>query len=461
MKLWQKISAICVIVLLAIVVLCSALLLVQSKNSILSLTVQHAKDKQRTLKNAFVSMADYYIAEDTGDAAKYSMVVYCFSRFADETGVLVHGQETIVSQAAVCPEKILSLPTENAALSDNEAQMYLGEIEGRNMLIVGSKAFIRTQLYDVYVVEDISAVYNEIAGMIGRFCLICISGIAVGTVMIIVLVRRVSKPLSRLGITARQIAGGNYTKRADVCGRDEVGLLAEDFNRMADAVETHVAELTETAQRQRLFIGDVTHEFKTPMTSILIHSDTLLNTKMSEEDAARSLMHIYDQCRWLERLTQKLLKLVVLKKDITLRDEPVAALFNAVYDSTGELMQERGTPLVVECAADTLPMDFDLMCSLLINLVDNASKASEEGQSIRLRADGNVIEVRDSGCGIEKQEIEKLTEPFYMVDRSRGKRKGGSGLGLALVRQIADAHNARLVIESVPGCGTCVQVVFP
>lgn len=460
MKLWLKISIICIIVLLVIVILCSTLLLIQSKNSILELTIQHAKDKQKSLQNAFSSMAGYYISKDTGDAAEYSLVKYCFSRFADETSVLVYGDETVISQVTIHPEKILPLPSDEAQLHSDEPLMYMGEIEGRSILIIGNKTRIQARRYSVYVVEDISTVYNQIIQMMWRFALINAAGIIIGTVLIMILVRRASRPLSRLGITTRQIAKGDYSKRTDIHTRDEVGQLAEDFNHMADAVESHIAELTETAQRQRLFIGGVTHEFKTPLTSVLIHSDTLLNTKMSEEDRARSLAHIHDQCRWLERLTQKLLKIVTLKQDIMLRDEPVAALFDAVYDSTHALLQERRTPLVLECSTDTLPMDFDLMRSLLINLIDNASKASTPGQRIFLHAYNNVMEVRDWGSGIVEEEIERLTEPFYMGDCSRSKRKGGSGLGLALVRKIADAHNARLVIESAPGSGTRVKIIF-
>ncbi|NLB43019.1 MAG: two-component sensor histidine kinase, partial [Clostridiales bacterium] len=96
----------------------------------------------------------------------------------------------------------------------------------------------------------------------------------------------------------------------------------------------------------------------------------------------------------------------------------------------------------------------------LINLIDNASKASEAGQPIFLRARGKVIKVIDSGKGISKDEIPHATDPFYMADPSRSKAKGGSGLGLTLVKRIADAHNAQLIIESEVGLGTTVRLIF-
>ena len=109
---------------------------------------------------------------------------------------------------------------------------------------------------------------------------------------------------------------------------------------------------------------------------------------------------------------------------------------------------------------DTLNMDADLMQSALINLVDNASKASASGQEIAMRAYDGVIEVSDSGMGISQSELERITEPFYVVDKSRSKKLGGSGLGLALVKEIVNAHDAALEIESSVGAGTTIRVRF-
>ena len=100
------------------------------------------------------------------------------------------------------------------------------------------------------------------------------------------------------------------------------------------------------------------------------------------------------------------------------------------------------------------------MLSALVNLVENARRASSPGESILLFAHNNSIEVIDHGKGIPKEEIPRITEPFYMVDRSRSKLNGGSGLGLALVQKIAEAHGAHLLIESAENTGTTIRFVF-
>lgn len=455
MKLWQKVSITSIAVLLVVVTTCSALLLLQTKDNIIQLTTEQAQTEQRNLSTSFSEMVQYYLNDESNSVVKQSAINYCFKRFANDSSVLIGKEGTIYSAVSVKPEKIL--PIDN----DNEQKVLLEKIGGRNILIVGSGLILLNDHYSVYTIKDVTEIIDNIIAMTWRFVLICGIGIIVGTLFIIGLVRHANKPLIRLKDATRCIAVGEYDKRAQVQSKDEVGELATDFNAMVDAVQYHISDLEETAKRQQLFIGGLTHEFKTPLTSMIIHSDTLLSADLNKEEAQNSLIHIHTQCRWLERLTQTLFKLITLEEDIKIKSENVKTLFDDIIESTAETMRERDTPLKSECNIESLKMDYDLMKSLLINLIDNASKASEPGQSIALRAYDNALEVRDNGKGIPKGEIERITDPFYMVDRSRSKKTGGSGLGLALVKRIADAHDAQLVIESQMNIGTTMKVIFP
>ena len=105
--------------------------------------------------------------------------------------------------------------------------------------------------------------------------------------------------------------------------------------------------------------------------------------------------------------------------------------------------------------------DEDLLISFLLNLIDNGCKASEEGKILILRAEERRIGVQDFGRGIPEEELERITEPFYMVDKSRARREGGAGLGLALCRQIAEVHGGQLKIRSREGAGTFVWLEWP
>lgn len=123
-------------------------------------------------------------------------------------------------------------------------------------------------------------------------------------------------------------------------------------------------------------------------------------------------------------------------------------------------VKEKGMQLVMSCTMGSMPMDVDLMESLLVNLIDNAIKASRPGDTIDVLAMNHKITVRDWGKGIPPEEIPKITEAFYMVDKSRSKKAGGIGLGLALCKQIAALHHGHLEIESWLDDGTSISVVF-
>lgn len=452
MKLWQKVSLICSAVLTSIVLLMGGLLLREAEQSILDLTYQQSSDKQRNLSASFSEMSNYYLEDSDTKPVEYSLVKYCFSRFADSTCVLMKGSETLYSNVAVDMSRYI--------IKGYDAEQFEEEIGGRQILITGSNVNVRNERYAVYVVEDITGVYESITRMVWRFALIGGVGILLGFVLIGLLVRRSMQPLAVLKTAAGRIAAGGYGERATVLSKDEVGALANDFNRMAEAVENHIGELIETAERQRLFIGGATHEFKTPLTTVILNADTLQNAYMDEEERQTALSYIERQCKWLERMTQKLLKLITLKQDIELKPSSVPQLFERVEESMAETLRQRDTRLISECKLNTLSMDADLMQSVLINLVDNASKASAPGQAVTMRAYDDVIEVSDNGIGIPESELARITEPFYVVDKSRSKKLGGSGLGLALVKEIVNAHGAALEIESSVGVGTTIRVRF-
>lgn len=454
MKLWQKTSLICIAVLLVIVTACSAVLLIHSKNSILELTYSRARDRQKSLASSFSEMAGYYIAENDSRTVENSLVNYCFSRFADSSSVLMRGDETLYSGVSVNPRAFLPLP-------ENEYSMKIAEreIDGRNVLIAGSLVAVRNTSYAVYVVEDISTTYNSIVSLAWTFAAVSLAGILLGAGCIALIMHRSTRPLTSLAKTARQIAGGDYSMRVDVHTQDEIGALAGDFNLMAEAVETRIAELMETAERQRLFIGGVTHEFKTPLTALLLHSRMLRRANMTDEEKDASLEHIESQCEWLERLVQTLLKLITLEREIERRPCEVDALFDTVRQNTQKSLADRGVTLITHSGGGTLNCNTDLIQSLLINLVDNAAKAYDADapdKRVLLTFSGDTIEVRDFGRGIPEQAMERIFEPFYMVDKSRSKKNGGSGLGLALVKRIAEAHDAELTVNSGAGKGTTV-----
>ena len=462
MKLWIKISLICTATLFLIVSTGGTVLLWNSREHILDITIQATVKSLNNLGTSLSGMVGYYGKEDEDALVQKTLIGYCFNTLsrnivsADAATALYLGQEAVKSDLVFEPETLL--PSDR--LGETPAYQ-LSSIVGRRILLVGVKKKLLSQTYCIYLVQDVTDVYTDINRMILQFIAIGTAAILAGAALIVLLVRLATRPLKDLSQSARRIARGDYDQRAAVHTRDEVGDLAQDFNAMAQAVQAHFLRQEELMKRQQLFIGGLTHEFKTPLTSIIGHSETLLYTKLPQEARDNSLQHIHEQCRWLERLTQKMLRLVTLREAIERREQPVEPLLEAVRKSVAETLEKRGVGLSVACEMDALAMDYDLMLSLLVNLVDNAAKASSQGQIVELSAYDHTIEVRDHGIGMAGEELERIVEPFYMVDRSRSRRMGGSGLGLALVKAIADAHGARLCIDSAPMQGTTAKVFFP
>ena len=198
------------------------------------------------------------------------------------------------------------------------------------------------------------------------------------------------------------------------------------------------------------------------MTAISGYAQTLLSTKISRQNEEAALFYIYEECGRLERLSKKMMKLLELDQDnsLTLTDTPVSHLFEAAAKSCEVILKDK--QITLECMehGEHFLMDLDLMTDVLINLIDNGVKASDNGSRMILRAYDNIIEVQDFGQGIPAEEQEKIMEPFYMVDKSRSRKSGGAGLGLALTALIAKRHNISIQIDSKEGNGTRIILQF-
>ena len=457
MKLWQKLALISSGLAVLSVLLCSALQTGLARESMLSAARTQALDRQRALSSSFQEMADLHSAGEEPETVRRSLVNYCFRRLADEKAVLIIGGEVYYSQLALDPRDYLSFQETSREASAEVTAL------GRKLFICGTRLYLAAYPDEsclVYTVEDMSPVYHSLERLVLRFALIGAVCALLCSGLVIVLLRRAMRPLAALKDAASQIAAGDYSKRLRLETGDELGQLAASFDSMAGAVERNIDELRDINRRQKLFIGGVSHEFKTPLTGIILSADALQNTYMSEQEQARAVERIAAQAKWLEALGQKMLRLLTLEREISTGPVDVPELFERLRESTESALEQQGVELKTDCRAERLNGDAELLRAALINLVENAARASEPGQSVRVSAYDNILEVADSGRGMEPETLKHVTEPFYMADKARSKKHGGVGLGLALVEETARAHGAELKIESKAGEGTRVKLIF-
>ncbi len=459
MKLRHKISLLAGSILLLVLLICAGALLLYARKTILALAEDQARDKQSALAASFSSMARYYSVPEDSDAARESLIHYCFTQFADQEGVLMRGSEPLCSSVSVDPS-LYAVPDRE----DARTAVYQGKVDGRQLLIVASLEWVQADTLYVGLVRDITEVYDAMARLTRLFLLVCAAGVVLGMGLLFLAVKKSTAPLSRLTAATGEIAAGAYDKRVTVSGRDEVSDLGRSFNRMAEAVENRIADLTEQNERQRLFIGGVSHEFKTPLAAVRLHGDLLQSAKLSEAERADSLQHIRRAGAYMTRMTQSLMELLLLDQGIETEETDPADLLIAVESAARDSLATRGVTLVIDRqAASPLPLNRTLMTSLLLNLIENAARSydsEDRDKAVTLRACDRCFEVTDHGRGIPAEAQARIFEPFYRVDKSRSRKQGGSGLGLALVKAIADAHGATLSLESEPGRGTTFRVQF-
>lgn len=278
--------------------------------------------------------------------------------------------------------------------------------------------------------------------------------------------RVLTAPLESLSRASRAIADGQLSSRSRVRSRDEIGLVARDFNAMAETLEANISQLEQAMARQERFMGAFAHEVKTPMTSIIGYADLIRGQTLTLEEQSEAADYIFSEGRRLESLSQKLLELLVLKRGgAALTPASPAALVQGLVRRLAPLYAAQGISLTYACGRGKCLLEPDLVKSLLLNLLDNARKALDgQGGAIHVQAEllpgGCRISVRDSGRGIPPAALEHLTEDFYRVDKARARAQGGAGLGLSLCREIAALHSGELRFDSAPGLGTTVTVIL-
>lgn len=316
------------------------------------------------------------------------------------------------------------------------------------------------------IVYDITSVYAARAQEQNTFRLLLIAIFVVGSITSMIAASLLTKPLEKLSSLAQHISHGDYSARLHIHSGDEIEALANDFNNMADTIEDNISELHFSMEKQEQFMGSFAHELKTPMTSIIGYADLLRSQNMSEDETNEAANYIFSEGKRLESLSLKLLDLLVVKNQETILTptDPALAVRNVINVMKPELAKEHIT-LKSSCRKGYCMMDIDLFQSLIINIIDNARKAIDDNGLIHVagtvRDDNYVIIIKDNGRGMPPEEITRISEAFYRIDKSRSRAQGGAGLGLAICSKIAEIHQAKIKYKSAVGRGTVVTITLP
>lgn len=259
---------------------------------------------------------------------------------------------------------------------------------------------------------------------------------------------------------------GRGTARGEYGGREyqfDLSRIASDGKVIgAVLLAFDITERRNAEQLRREFSANVSHELKTPLQSIIGSAELLETGMVKPEDAPRFVGRIRKEASRLVSLIEDIIRLSQLDEGVSLPEEPVEIL-----ELAGEVMSaleasaaEKQITLTLSGSGFRVKGVRRLLYEILYNLCDNAIKYNVPGGSVRIAAQGNTLTVTDTGIGIPREHQDRVFERFYRVDKSHSKQSGGTGLGLSIVKHAAAHHGARLMLESTPGEGTSVSVIF-
>ena len=270
-----------------------------------------------------------------------------------------------------------------------------------------------------------------------------------------------SRRLHRILTSLRIIREGDYTHRVIMGGQDELAYLGEEFNDLTEKLQA-------SENKRRQFVSDASHELKTPLASIKLLTDSILQNDMDKDTMREFVCDIGNEADRLTRMSEKLLSLTRIEsqEDGDCEIVNISPTVRRVTRMLSGAAQANDIKIQFHCKQDSpiLILEDDLY-QIVFNLVENGIKYNIPGGTLNVTLDRNdenaVLSISDTGVGIPEDAISHVFERFYRVDKARSRKSGGSGLGLSIVKNLVERNQGTIAVTSVPGQGTTFTVNFP
>lgn len=315
----------------------------------------------------------------------------------------------------------------------------------------------------VFAVTPVLVVNELLSTVIKIFLAAAVVPLIIMFIAIYIMTYRLTKPLKLMSQASRAMAKGDFSKRIPVMSDDEIGELAVSFNMMTNS-------LAQLEGMRKSFVANVSHELKTPMTTIGGFIDGILDGTIEPEKQSYYLGIVSDEVKRLSRLVQSMLSMARLESgEFSLKPElfDLSALLCSIVISQEQRIEKKKLNIIGLDGLENISVnaDRDLLHQAIYNLVDNAIKFSEEGGNIsfELKTENKktALTVINTGKGIPEKELPFVFERFYKVDKSRSASKNSTGLGLYIVKTIITAHGGTVAVSSKENEFTAFKVTLP
>ncbi|KFX56945.1 HAMP domain-containing histidine kinase [Clostridium botulinum] len=474
MKLWQKIYFFSLLLLIVTLNIAGFILIQKLHNNLLEKEVEKCLSEQKIVSsefriNSLALQKIYYLNTAPDINMSISTLMSEYNSLLDrEDGQ--HGEIEILDQQNKILYSDVKFPVSDEKqelenLSVGKTNYIIKTLDGKQYLYVSSLVNVYNVPIKIHYAKDISNIYIEKINQYALFMKLDILICSLFAIFMFFVSRLITKPINTLIDSTQKISLGKYSERVRIKSKDEFNVLSNHFNLMAQTIEDKINELEISNIEKETFINNLTHELKTPLTSIIGYANLIRTSKYNEELFFESADYIYKEGKRLEQMAFKMMDLIYAKtQEIKLIPEKIMPIIYEVKKSLLVKFKDKNIDLIIEEEDCILDVDKDLIKIALCNLVENAIKASRNDSKIYIRVfvlnDKIFISVLDSGTGMTKEHLDKIWQPFYVVDKARSRKNNGAGIGLSICKKIAEIHNADIKINSELGKGTEVTIIF-
>lgn len=469
MKFWQKIYVFSLLTFVLIFNLSSILIIERNHSKLLNQEISSTLNENMNIQTSFNAVVPIMQIYDSDDYVRSVLGQIANEVIANNISQKIYIEiKDEKDQLIYNSNEDLGLPKnrkETEGIQPREIRYILRDINDQILLSTTNLIEIQQKKYLFTYSKNITYLYQERKEQYHFFLQMDIAACLIYMLIMFFISKGLTRPIDKLIQSVKGIARGEFSERARIKTKDEVGELATNFNVMADVVEDTIHKLELQNHEKERFIQNFTHEIKTPLTSIIGYANYLSVTKYKEETFVEGLSIISSEAKRLESLSFKLMDLILLKEDqFEMEIHDLREVVGEILPILMMKAQEKQIMIMTEIQSCLLKLEMDLIKILIINLVDNSIKASQQQSMIMIRVktieNQAVLEVIDQGGGIPQEHLDKIFEPFYMIDKARTRKHNGAGLGLAICQSVAKLHQAVLEVESKENQGTTIRVVF-
>lgn len=470
-SLYSKLVSIMLLIIISLMAVVGAFLM----NRIRTFYLDDFYEKMKTvfenqeLANALYSAADSSNAseelEDIIMAYKGQLGIDSSSRnyyiLNGTTGAVLAGSGSESGELTITPNIITAISGSEGYISDLSAE-YMDVA----LPISGDSG-----KYIIYIVDNKSTVRDLSSALFVIIIEALLIGLAISAVLSLLLAKAIVTPLQNLTSAAERVAGGDFSQKPASDSKDEIGVLTRTFDGMAGQLEDTLDHLRKSEQMRREFVANVSHELRTPITSIRSYAETLLENEDMPQDTETDFLGVI--VKESDRMTNIVQDLLTLSKfdagsiEFDFDRFPIEEAVNDVFNAMQLEAQKHKHRFTLEFKNE-LPYimgDRARIEQVIMNLISNSIKYTPDGGKISVIAGKKEktvsITVRDNGIGIPSEDIPKVFDRFYRVDKARSRESGGTGLGLSIAMEIVSRHGGNISIESKPGKGTATTVTLP